>query len=168
MKKLLLVVPFVLVAVIGVRRIVHILAPDESKIRATVEHMEEGYNGEDLALMLGDIADDWRHASTRLDKATLKRVFFQQFVLERTREGELVRSRVRVDHEGLLIEVDEPGTGARLIGEATFQRLVDGEYRDVWQVRVEGALEKRDADWVLVESRHESLRGRSLNSPPFD
>ena len=143
------------------RALVLSFVSDETKVRWLVEGMEEGFNEGDLSDTVGPLDKRWRHDGYSLDREYLKAGLFQAFRDERDRETRNRTSRVEIDWEGFVLEVE--GDGARIELEARFSRRRKDVWEQTWHIRVFGDLERGEDGWKIVRTRHDDLKGTQLS-----
>jgi hypothetical protein len=158
-KKIVLPLLALVVLFLGVGFVVHLLTPDETKIRHLVADMEDAYNRGNPGDCVAPIARDWHHERYALDRQLLFGALLQT-AQERDRETRELLTRVTIDEDAATVNVQ--GDHATLELEAVFERRRASEWHETWRIRVEAELEDRGDDWQIVTSRHQDLRGTHL------
>jgi hypothetical protein len=122
----------------------------EDEVREVLTEMAAGAEEGDIQAVLSPIAEDWREASG-MSRTNLQAVLMREFLRGR---------RLHVILGPILVEVDEPRASA------TFEMWLAEGASDfpLWParnevLRAEVELERRDGDWLLVETRVRELDG---------
>jgi len=160
MKRVLLGLLFLVVALIAVRQVVFLLASDETKIAWLIEGMEEGFNDAHAGRAVEGLANDWGHAGSPIDRSSLQAALFQEFrSFGQSKKGRETY-RVTVIEDSLEITVD--GDRASIACEAEFARQHEEEWSPVWRIRIDAKLEDGEDGWRFTSSSHEDLVGWGL------
>ena len=157
MKRVLLAVALLIVAVVAGRAIYIASASDETRIRWVLQEEAEDFNNAAVLGILSGFASDYRDLTTGLDRPSLRGALVFVYQNRRDpREGRFLY-RVELPEDALQIDVD----GDRAV--ATFPlRLYEGLDEAAtltWEVEITADLELRQGEWVIVQSRHETLQG---------
>ena len=158
-KKVVLALLALVALYVGVRFVVGLLTPDETKIRRLVANMEDAYNRGDPGDCVEPVARDWRHERYEVDRQLLFGALLQT-AQERDRETRELLTRVTIDEDAATVDVQDDRATLEL--EALFERRRAGEWRETWRIRVEAELEDEGDGWQVVKSRHQDLRGTHL------
>jgi len=147
-----------LVAAFFTGRVVYrALASDETRIRWVLEEEAEAFNGARMLTILDGFAPEYRDATTGLKRGELRAALLHVFQSRRDPATRRFLYRVELPEADLRVEVD--GDTAR----ATFRlRLHEGSGAGeelAWELDVAAELERRDGEWLVIGSRHETLHG---------
>jgi hypothetical protein len=161
MKRLLLLALATVIVVLGVRALVRSLASDETKIRWRIESIVEAYNSGDVGDTIYPIAKDWRHDGSLFDREDMRRVLVAEFFQDRDPETKKLARRVEVDTDALVVEIDGDTASAEF--EASFSRLIKGEWIPGWRARITADFESGKNGWFVHASRHINLDNTPLS-----
>lgn len=160
MRRILLVVIGSLVAFFGGRAIAHALASDETEIRWIIADMDDSFDRAKMARCLRSVAQDWAHEnSPSIDREKLRGALLHALFNERNKEKRFTL-RVDVPATNLVIEID--GDEAVVRAVVKFSRLHKQEWEPVWDFELEADFERRDGDWMIVETTHRDVFGKSF------
>ncbi|MBN1441635.1 MAG: hypothetical protein JXA90_02950 [Planctomycetes bacterium] len=139
---------------------------DETLIRRLLEGTVESFNHRRAGSCVTALADDYRDASTRLDKSQLRAVLTSVFLRKQNFDAEdglfLYPARIPEEHLTITIQEGSPPT-AEVRAKVLFHRLGDPEGAPLWEVDATAELTKASGEWLVARSRFRELKGR----PPF-
>lgn len=142
----------------------HVFVSDETRIRRVLHNSAEGFNDTHKSQCLSALADDYRDETSGLTRDQLGQWLVYLFLKEKHPDMNALRYRVELVEDKLEIEVmDGSPKTADVTLLARFSKLIKGEFEPVWDVEVEGEMEKTSDGWKAKRTRYHSVSGK----PPF-
>ena len=137
--------------------------PEEARIRRLLRGMERDFNRERAGACTDGLADDFREETAGLGKEEIRQILLQAILSERDPETKSFRYRVRLADDGIRIRMDpEGGKKAEATVRARFDELRGEKRTLIWEVEIDGLLEKGDEGWNVKRSRHRTIAGSPL------
>jgi hypothetical protein len=140
--------------------------PETTRIRWRLEEMEAGFNETRLSPCLRGVAEEWRHADSRVDRALLADILRSVFFHEKDPKSGRFPLHAEFERDSLEIvldPVDEERAEVVLVG--VFSVLDGEEWSPAWRARITASLRKDpERGWQVTASAHEDLQadGRFL------
>jgi hypothetical protein len=161
-KRALAILVLIALGIFGVRKLVSLFVPDETRIRELVLGMAEGFNDSNPLAISGALDSSWIHEGGSIDRTELTRALAFTFWQDRTELKRRFRRRVELDEETLAIEIGDGSTDATVSCEVRFFVLRGEEWEPDWNARFEATLKRSGGGWSIAASRHTDLAGRGL------
>ena len=141
--------------------VVYLFASDETRIHWVLQECANGFNNTRKSHCLSALAEDYRD-ETGFNREQLGILLVKIFLTEKHPETHEFRYRVELPSDEVEIEVQEgsPKT-ANVSFLARFSKRRKHEFKPVWDVKIEGELEKTSAGWKIKRSRHRGIKGQS-------
>jgi hypothetical protein len=156
MRRLLLTAVLLAVAFFAGRAVYYAMAGDETKIRRLFAGEAAAFNDCAGLSILESFAPEWHDETLGVSRPELRGGLLWLFQNRRDAPSRRFLYRVELpdDHP---VEV----AGDRATATLPLQLFegLDEQQRVVWELRVQAELERRDGDWRVVRSRHETVRG---------
>jgi hypothetical protein len=156
----------VLVVMVLAYLIYPMLLSDETRIRRLLEGTAESFNHRRAGSCVAPLADDYRDATSGLDKRQLQAVLAAIFLRKQNidPEGGLFLYPAQVPEEHLTITIrDGSPPVAEVRAKVVFHHLSDPGGDPRWEVDATAELTKASGKWLVERSRFRQLAGR----PPF-
>ena len=138
----------------------HVFVSDETLIRRALVTAAEGFNETHKSQCLSVFAEDYREELTGLTQDMIGQRLVYLFLKEKHPDMGTFRYQIELVEDTLKIDIaDASPKTAKISLLARFSRLTDGEFKPVWDVEVEGEMEKTSDGWKLKRSRHRGVSG---------
>ncbi len=139
----------------------HVFVSDETRIRRVLQNSADGFNDTHKSRCLSALAEDFREEMTGLSRDLLGQLLVKLFLKEKHPDMNAFRYRIELVEDTLEIEVaDVSPKTAKVSVLARFSRIVKGEFVPVWDVEIDGGMEKTSDGWMVKRSRHRGVSGK--------
>ena len=139
----------------------HVFVSDETRIRRVLQTSADGFNDTHKSRCLSALAEDFRDETTGLSRDHLGQRLVYLFLKEKHPDMNAFRYRIELVEDKLEIEVaDGSPKTAKVSMLARFSGLVKGEFKLVWEVEIDGGMEKTSDGWKVKRSRHRGVSGK--------
>ena len=139
----------------------HAFVSDETRIRRVLQNSVDGFNDTHKKRCISALADDFREETTGLSRDMIGQRLVYLFLKEKHPDMNTFRYRIELVEDTLEIEVAEasPKT-AKISVLARFSKMGKGEFAPVWDVEIDGGMEKTSDGWKVKRSRHRGVSGK--------
>jgi hypothetical protein len=155
MRRILLIAALLVLAFFGGRAVWRAMASDQTKIRWLFENEAAAFNGMAALSVLESFAPDWQDETTGTTRQMLRGIAMHVF--QNRRDPQTQRFLYRIELGELDIEVD--GDKAKATVPLVLHQGLDADERRIWELRVMAALARKDGNWRVERSRHETVSG---------
>ncbi len=139
----------------------HAFVSDETRIRRVLQNSVDGFNDTHKKRCISALADDFREETTGLNRDLIGQRLVYLFLKEKHPDMNAFRFRIELVEDKLEIEVaDVSPKTAKVSVLARFSRIVKGEFVPVWDVDIDGGMEKTSDGWKVKRSRHRGVSGK--------
>ncbi len=161
MKRILLAVLAVAVAVFGYRAARRALASEQTQITWMIDEMCAGFAATRMNPIMAGLATDWFDEALGADRELVRAGAAHLFFEERGEGSRAFPYRIgwRSEQGPTVDETSDEKTAEMELEFEFFRRDGDGERR-LWRARVIASLRKRDGEWRFFRTRTETLDGR--------
>jgi len=158
MKRILLLVILVTVAVGGGRALYHALASDRRRIDWLLREEVDAFDAANVLNLMPHFATDYRDDTAGIDAQMLRGGVVWAWQNERDASGGFAWHLELPEGAG---EVTLDGDAATAVFPLQLWRRSADTAQLVWGLRVHAQLQRRDGAWWLVRSTHETIEGKA-------
>lgn len=139
----------------------HVFVSDETRIRRVLHASAEGFNETHKSRCLSALAEDFQDETTGLSRDDIGQRLVYLFLKEKHPDMDAFRYRIELVEDQLQIDVSDgsPKT-AKISVLARFSKLVGDEFEPVWDVEIDGGMERTSDGWKVKRSRYRGVSGK--------
>ena len=135
------------------------LVSDSTRIRWLLDEMEDGFNASSARAVVSGLSKDFQEETSRVSSQDIRSFLVYTFLKERDSKTKEFRFRVELGEPQIEVQEPEKKEATVKVRAGFFERRGD-RWRVVWEVDIEGDLEKREEGWKIVRSRHATAEGK--------
>jgi len=162
MKRVLLLVIVVVAAVGGGRALYHALASDQTRIGWLLQEEAAAFNAASVLNVMPHFATDYRDDTVGVDLQMLRGGVVWAWQNERDANGRFAWRLELPEGAG---EVSIDGDAATAVFPLQLWKGGGDAAQLVWGLRVHAKLHRRDGEWWIERSSHETIAGKPPKTP---
>ncbi len=140
----------------------HVFVSDETRIRRVLQNSADGFNDTHKSRCISALAEDFRDETMGLNRDMIGQGLVYLFLKEKHPDMDAFRFRIELVEDKLEIEVaDVSPPTAKVSVLLRFSKQVKSEFAPVWDVEIDGGMEKTSAGWKVKRSRYRGVSGKS-------
>ena len=156
MQRVLFIAALLIAVVVGGRALRYALASDETKIGWMFADEVEAFASASLLRVTPHFAADFRDSTAGIDQQTLRAAVVWVWQNRRNADG---RFAWHVEMPGGIATLSIDGDKATATFPLELHKGDDDRKQLLWRLDVTAQLERRDGDWTIVQSTHETVAG---------
>lgn len=142
--------------------IFHVFVSDETRIRRALQNSADGFNDTQRSRCISVLGEGYRDETGGFTRDQLGQMLVYLFLKEKHPDMNTFRYHVELVEDELEIEVLEGSPKTASVSVlARFSKFDKGDFKPVWDVKVEGEMEKTSDGWKVMRSRYRSVSGKA-------